>query len=222
VAPIYPKWSVSTRLRCARRIAALAAGVAFIDAMLAIAFIVWSDSMVTNDAPMTSVIAALYGDEGALNENTQRTLHATLGLVRPDTTVLCIGGARPARDFYGAQAMAKWLEDQGLEARRLHVDLQSYDTDSNLEAIVRWQHSNGLAVTVVVDAIHAPRVRARIARNRLDRIAVYAFPFATAVPAPTLWSAWARVHHEAAAILLETSLPPSLYRQLLRTLRSQE
>ncbi len=212
---IAPPWRI-------QRFLVAAAAMALLDAAATVAFVTWADSRSTTEIPATTVLAALYGDEGTLSENTERTLGATLGIVRPDTTVLCIGGARPILGFHGAEAMALWLENRGLDRGRLHVDRQSYDTDSNLEAIARWQLETGLAVTVVVDALHAPRVRARIARDRLDRIAVYAYPFTRTQPVPSAWSAWARVHHEAVAIVLESALPTSLYRELLRQLRSQK
>jgi uncharacterized SAM-binding protein YcdF (DUF218 family) len=127
--------------------------------------------------------------------------------------VICVGGSRPHRDFFGSEAMAAELEKLGVAAADLLTERQSFDTAGNASASLKLS-SGSETLVLVTDVLHLFRIQR--SKNSL-------FPSTTIVSFPTPRSAWAatawwRVHYEIVAYGSE--LVPDAWRlALLRTMR---
>lgn len=126
--------------------------------------------------------------------------------------LLCVGGARPSRGFFGSEVMARRLMELGIDGGAIRTERKSFDTISNVEAAQRLE-PHAPAVVIVSDVLHLWRIR-WIMRDS----------WRTTVPVPTPLNAnpllaWERVHYEVVSWLLLIG-PDGLRDRLLRTIRA--
>ncbi len=165
------------------------------------------------DRPSSAIVFYLPDDQVLA-----RYLHEAAQLYRAGRIgqIVCVGGARPARDYFGAAQMARQLLAQGLPADALRCgDRRSDDSVSNLQAARSQLTPDDFEHAVMVtDALHAARLR-HLARVHLDRVPRWQqTPPAGPLPAQLLRAYW-----EMPAWLLELA-PPSWRRWAIDASRS--
>jgi uncharacterized SAM-binding protein YcdF (DUF218 family) len=99
---------------------------------------------------------------GGENTHTTDRLHTGMAQLKrcPDAFAFVIGGARPARGFYGADDMATFLRNRGVSAHRIFQGRLSDDTFSNVHELIALTHAHQIThLTLVSDALHLMRIR---------------------------------------------------------------
>lgn len=127
--------------------------------------------------------------------------------------VICVGGSRPSRNFFGAEEMAADLKKRGVVTADVLTERTSFDTVGNAAA-ARGLSANSKTLILVTDALHL---------FRIERFKASLFPSTTLIAYPTAGdvgpaTAWWRVHYEMVAYGSE--LVPDAWRiALLRIVR---
>ncbi len=162
----------------------------------------------------------------ALGKQTHQRLNHALELYRQGyfKEFLCVGGARPTRNYSGARLMRRYLIKQGVPEDKIVLEEKSYDTLTNLsftEEILRVKRVQ--RVILVSSPLHLHRIEALgDTRFLLGRFAFFApHPFFGADPPYNLWEMWKAIHYEWVAFAVRR-LPPRWYEPLVRHLREQE
>lgn len=127
--------------------------------------------------------------------------------------VICVGGSRPRRNYFGSEVMAADLQKRGVAAADLLTERLSFDTAGNAAASLRLSPDPNTLI-LVTDVLHL---------FRLQRLKASLFPSTTIVAYPTRGhagaaTAWWRVHYEL--IAYGSELVPDAWRNaLLRIMR---
>jgi hypothetical protein len=177
------------------------------------------------DTSADAAIVLFSGFEGevGVDRETQRRLAATVALYRDKRVryVLCIGGARPRMQIWGAKRMKQVLLSAGIPSDVILLDLQSNDTISNIEQALRILKERNLGGALVVSSpIQLSRIRPIVVKNRFPgRIDLAPYDYLTCTPEVTRLEIWLQIHHEWLARAADAVLPPALYRTLIGLLR---
>jgi uncharacterized SAM-binding protein YcdF (DUF218 family) len=113
-----------------------------------------------------AAIAIFYSDDQA--DRSQR-VQAGLETVQtyPRAWVYLLGGARPSRNFFGSQDMARSLRQSGVNPELLRTERTSHDTRSNVAELIRMANADSVsAVVLISDPFHLVRIRHEIARTK--------------------------------------------------------
>lgn len=145
-------------------------------------------------AAPTADAAAIFWTEGSELELRKA---AALALIERGAvgSLVCVGGARPARHFYGCRVLADELASSGIDRSRIIADAASNDSRSNLESLKSLATSNGLNTVVLIsDPMHLLRISSEMKEM--------SFPFQTQFYSSGYggyWNAFRRAHWEFAA-----------------------
>ena len=113
----------------------------------------------------SAAIAVFFSDDPA---DRQSRISVAIEAARecPDSLILLIGGARPGRNYYGAEAMSGELQIAGIPKARLRAERASYDTASNVSELARLADADGISRLILVsDPFHLLRIRHYFARS---------------------------------------------------------
>ena len=206
-----------------RRVLAVVGGLLGADLLLSTIWLAageWaSDGSATGQA-----IAVLWGDRNQLGPEGQRRIAHALALWRDGDQlrpIFCVGGARPASAFNGAELLCEHLAAAGVPRAHLRFGRRSNDTISNLDEVMALAGDLGLArVDLVSDPGQALRARLFIApRAGSPQLKWRPYDYFSISPRPGLLTLWLRAHHEwiGAASLL---LPAGIRTAILARIRS--
>ena len=113
-------------------------------------------------ADARAAIVVFYTDDPALR---QERLGKAAELARecPSSLLLLVGGARPHRNYFGSEEMARGLAAMGLGRQRLRTGRESYDTQTNVLEMKAMAAADGaVRLALVSDALHLLRIRAAV------------------------------------------------------------
>ncbi len=155
--------------------------------------IVWKQDYTTVQAAAPAIV--FYSSHDA---DRQARVAATFDLLRRGgpRPVLIVGGARPARGYFGAENMASELIALGVPATSIRTERTSYDTESNTAAAIALLGTAPAAV-LVSDPLHFPRILLGLRRRGWDRPVA----FHSSRQGESAVTALLRVHYEAIAWL---------------------
>ena len=173
-------------------------------------------------APRPADAAAIFfaHEEGIANQPIieQASAIYRAGLVQ---RIVCLGGSRPARDYYGSEVMKTHLVARGVPANAVLTERISFDTETNWEQLRSITEHEGIdSVLILGDPIHGMRILSYARKHPLP--AATSTAFASNVDAsrgPALARLWLKIHHEWLAYTARWLLPQPLYRRALRLLR---
>lgn len=163
-----------------------------------------------------TALVVLFGGE---NTDTSRRVDAARQALEacPALTALLVGGARPERNYYGAEEMRGQLMQAGIDGARLTSERASFDTDSNADAALQMAAGQALERLVIVsDALHIARVVTLTPLTTGNGHAVAGLPVSLA---DTPLSLWWRPHYELVAWTL-AALPSQVQATILRWIRN--
>lgn len=133
----------------------------------------------------------------------------------PKARIFAVGGARPHRHYFGAEAMAAWLEARGIERSRILIDHQSFDTRGNVDAAIDIAHRTDISTLILVsDPLHFGRID-YLFRRRDPTLSLEHNPSGNDASLARIVN---RANYEGAAWLLEF-VPSSLRMVVLSWLR---
>lgn len=127
--------------------------------------------------------------------------------------VICVGGSRPHRNFFGSEIMAADLQKRGVAAGDLLTERHSFDTVGNAAASLRLAQ-DAKTMILVTDVLHLFRIL-RSRTSLYPSTTIVAYPTRSRAGAATAW--W-RVHYELAAYGSEL-VPDGWRNALLRIMR---
>jgi uncharacterized SAM-binding protein YcdF (DUF218 family) len=183
------------------------------DILVAGSLLAAAESVATPPASHTtkaSAVVVLFGDGERFGSNTRRSLEHALATASENATFVCVGGARPARRYWGGCDMRAWLIDRGVRSDRIAVDFLSFDTASNLRQLDLMLRAHGIPYSVLVtDSLHALRIRTLFAMALPDGVAVLGYSLMDGSLA-SLVNGFARSQYEVFAWLSTAVLPETL------------
>ena len=108
----------------------------------------------------SAAIVVFYSDDLALRRE-RLAKAAELARECPSALIFLVGGARPHRNYFGSEDMARGLAAMGLGRQRLRTGRESYDTQTNVLEMKAMTAADGAArLALVSDALHLWRIRA--------------------------------------------------------------
>lgn len=165
-------------------------------------------------------VVVFYGDQGQSSLNRLDAARKIWETHNPKPQILLVGGARPARDYYGSQWMAELLQQSGIAADDLVIDRTSFDTRTNLTALKRIvQELDIKTLLLVSDRLHLRRI-VPLMKDRFSKEVSYR-PCAAAIP-NGLVGIWVRVHHEWVASIGYAALGEERFTAAMARLRDQD
>lgn len=203
------------------RVAALACVIIALDTTWVIGLRIWAAAVSqTPQASNIDGIAVLYADFGPELDRTRRSLDGARALrVASGTPILCIGGNRQASGQRWGRAMTRYLQDQGVAPEAIIEDHASYDTRTNVRAILEILRSRELhSIAIVAHPAHAPRVLHHWHRHADAETAVIVLPPPPRSTTASIADFWLTAQHEALA-WLGLLLPDAWEDRIIRSIR---
>lgn len=158
--------------RLARRIVAIVSAVLLVDFASMVALIVLAGPADTPDAiaplPPSDAVAIFYTSE---QPDLRLRLEAARNILEAGKAhdIVCLGGARPWRHYYGCEDIAAGLAKSGIARDRLVADRSSNDSVSNVEALDRIARKKEYrSVILVSDSLHLLRLSPDVRRMRAN------------------------------------------------------
>lgn len=162
-----------------------------------------------------TALVVLFGGE---NSHTAARVGAALKELQacPQLKGFLVGGARPERNFYGAEGMRRDLTNAGVDSSRLVSESRSFDSASNAEAVLAAAVGRPISELVLVsDTLHIARMLNVTSLAKPSPYRVSGLPAFAKADSIGFW--W-RPHYELVAWLL-TVLPNSVQSQILKWIR---
>jgi len=175
----------------------------------------------------------LYGGIRALPEldrETMRRLNRAFGLYSDGSIeyLLCAGGKRSQKGYYGARIMAEKLRALGVPRERIYREDESNDTVSNLENALAVANSHGWETVLIISSpLHVWRIKRIISSNgsasrATERIAIgyRGYSYTDCTPRCGMLEIWGYMHYSGIAVLARKALPDKAYRTVIDMLRN--
>jgi len=141
------------------------------------------------------------------------------GLIK---NIICVGGARPSKNFYGAEIMRQIFLASGIPENRLWSEQISNDTQSNwCEASKIIKQQKFKSVTLISSPLHLFRLKHILSQQNDLNFSLNPYPYSDSEPRINLLELWLDIHYEWTAFILLKILPHSVYRKIINILRSQ-
>ena len=162
-----------------------------------------------------------FGANGGIGEETTRRIDYAWKLYHGELThkIVCVGGARPKRNIYGAENMESVLVSLGVPDEHVFSERGSNDSQSNWEAARKIIDSNNWhSISLVSSAVHLHRLHDIIVDEDLH-IVYCPYPYDECHPEIHCGALWWQIHHEWLALVATALLPDSTYHSLIDWLR---
>ena len=170
------------------------------------------------------VLFSGFDGTASLNSETLRRTNYAIKLYEEKlfSNIICVGGARPGRDLYGAELMKNEFVSHGVSPNLIHFEKRSNDTKSNLFEAFNIVHKSGWkSATILTSPLHIYRVQWMISNFKKD-VSVFfsAYSYSDSIPRIGWYNLWLQIHYEWVSYALVTILPARFYQDMINTLRS--
>lgn len=192
------------------------------DVLATVAYLALSFVAVQSSAS-SHPLAILWGDENEMGAETERRIAYAIEVWKSghrSRLVFCIGGARPARGYFGSVVLTERLVAAGVPREQIKKGSGSNDTISNLSELAGVARTHGVRnVLVVTDRLQAMRIAWFLRVSDGLEIDWSLYSFQHAAPQFGTLELWRRIHYEWVA-LLSLLMPDSLRRGLIDRFRT--
>jgi len=162
-----------------------------------------------------------FSKNDGINNETMRRLNYAIQLYQKNRIkyILCVGGARPSKNLYGAELMKEFVIQHGVPKNEVFSERKSYDTITNLqEAVNMMTRYNWNSAFLISSPLHLFRIK-----NIFEIPAEFDIKFLpydnTIKPDINLGEILIQTHYEYVAFIFVIILPDSMYNSIVKFLR---
>ncbi|MBI4690071.1 MAG: YdcF family protein [Nitrospirae bacterium] len=168
------------------------------------------------------ILTGFIDSKNGIDDETRRRINHASKLYNNRLFVrfFCAGGARPHKNFYGAEMVKNELIAYGINKDIIYSERISNDTRSNLKEAFKMIENNGWRSVIIISSpLHLYRAQGLVPYSKNIEVSLSAYPYADSNPKISLITLWKHIHYEWAAFF-SAALPQPIYAMIKKIIQS--